>query len=160
LSGRIVRRCARTRSWLRLAPLSLLVVTAACFEYTTVRPELAQVGRPVRVHLTEPGFSRLSAEAAGALPHLGRVIEGDLVEATGQQMLVAVRVGWDPSVEGDRLQQRLAIPIADIWQVEVRQLNKTKTALIVAGATVAVGSIIVSTIHGQYGGTTIGPQPD
>jgi hypothetical protein len=119
----------------------------------------AQAGQQVRVHLTEPGFTRLSNQAEGALPHVSRTIEGDLVEATDQQLLLAVRIGWDPSVPGDRLRQRVAIPVADIWQLEHRQLNKTKTALIVVGAGVAVGSIIVSSIHGQYGGTTIGTQP-
>lgn len=146
--------------------LILILLTAfstACFKYMHVPPGQAPVGSQVRVFLTEPGFERLSASVGRDVPHLDRTFEGVVVHSDSAKLLVSTRVWTEGASTRDWLEQRVAIPLGDIAQVQLKQLNRRNVAIIGVGAGLVVGALIVGWITGEFGGTTEGtpdPQPE
>jgi hypothetical protein len=144
---------------LTIALLSVAVLAAGCFKYTYVRPALAPAGSEVRVHLSEPGFTRLSAAVGADVPRLERTIEGTIVQADSTKLLLATRVWTESASARDWLVQRVDIPMADIEQLELKQLNKRNATLIGVGAGAVVGVLVVGWLTGVFGGTT-SAEPD
>ena len=132
-----------------LALLGFAAPTVGCFDYVAVSAAKAPAGRTVRAQLSERGFTRLSEAVGGSVPHLTRTIEGELVEANEQEIFVAVRSGPTGSMALGELHQRIAIPVADVLQLEVKQLNRGKTVAIAAGAVALVIGLVEAQIHTQ-----------
>jgi hypothetical protein len=147
------------RSTLTIVALNIAVLTAGCFKYTYVRPAQAPVGSQVRVHLSEPGYTRLSASVGSDVPRLERTIEGLLVQADSSKLLVSTRVWTESASTRDWLEQRVDIPIGDITQLELKQLNRRNATLVGVGAGVVFGALVVGWLTGAFGGTTHG-EPD
>jgi hypothetical protein len=143
-----------------IALLWAVVSTSGCYQYRNVPlTEPPPVGREVRIHLSESGFTRLSATAGEQVPRLSRTIEGDLVQANEGSFLVALRVWSAGAPARDELVQRVSIPARDVSQLELKQLDKRKVGLIAAGAGAVLGVFIVRYVSGVFGGTT-GPLPE
>jgi hypothetical protein len=144
------------------AVVPLALSAAGCFHYAYVPVAQAPVGGDVRVHVSEPGFARLNESRRDDVPLRSPTIEGRLVSATARELLVSVSVpapiNAAPAVE---LHQRVMIPVADVLQVERRELDRTKTTLLGVGTAAIVAAIIVRSVSGTFGGTTTepGPQP-
>jgi hypothetical protein len=134
--------------------LGSMCATGGCFRYNYVPLAEAPVGEEVRVHLSREGHARLSASVGEALPNLPRIVDGSLVQANAQQLLISVRVATDSRVASAGLRQRLAVPASDIQQLEVRQVDRKKVVLIGVGAGLALGAIIAHYVRGVFGGTT------
>jgi hypothetical protein len=154
-----MQRRTDVRSTLTIVALNIAVLTAGCFKYTYVRPAQAPVGSQVRVHLSEPGYTRLSASVGSDVPRLERTIEGLLVQADSSKLLVSTRVWTESASTRDWLEQRVDIPIGDITQLELKQLNRPNATLVGVGAGVVFGALVVGWLTGAFGGTTHG-EPD
>jgi len=141
------------------AVMLLLVLAAGCFHYTQVPLAQANIGRDIRVHLTDSGYTRLQQSAGDQLPQLRKTLEGPLVAANGERLLIAVPVYTDGPTVRQTLQQRLAIPVSDVLGLERKSLDKRKTALIGAGVGAALIAFIAYYVSGEFGGTT-GPFPE
>lgn len=142
-------RCAR-----QIAAVLPIAFSSGCFQYTQVPLAQAAVGREIRVHLTDSGYARLHETAGDQLPQLRKTVEGPLIAANDQRILVAVPVWTGGPTTHEILQQRVAIPIADVLGLERKSLDKRRTTLIVAGAGAALVAFIAYHVSGEFGGTT------
>jgi hypothetical protein len=131
-----------------------LPLQTGCYQFTRVPLEGAPVGREVRVHLSEAGYLRLADEVGEFVPHLGHTVEGDLVQADEQQLLVAVPSRPDAATGGVGFHQRVAIPLSDVVGIELKEFNKGRVALITVSAGAALVAFIVYYVSGEFGGTT------
>jgi len=151
--GNVERRC-------RALLLAFVLPSVACFEYTTV-PVTAPpvVGHHVRIELTPEGFARLSDVMGRDVPHSGRGIDGTLVQTSADQFLVAVRVWSANAGEANQLEQRIAIPVRDVINLQVKTLDKQRTAFVAVGVGAALVTLIAHYVRGTFGGTTTGAGP-
>jgi hypothetical protein len=136
-----------------------VILTAGCYRYEYVPLASAPVGEEVRVHLSEQGFARLidgqRDEAAVTSPRL----DGRLELSADNLVVLTVTLPSDPGNSRVDLRQRLLIPAGDVLQVERRQLDKTKTAIVAVGTTALVAALVVRSVSGTFGGSTKEPPP-
>ncbi len=109
-----------------------------CYSYRVVPVEQAPVGRTVRARVSAVEAERLR-EVIG---RDDRVVEGQLLASPDSAVLVAVRTSLvDAAVQ---THQRIAVPRAGLLELEVRRLDRWKTAgvaaVFVAAATAAAVS--------------------
>lgn len=145
-----------------MALLSLLLATTGCFHYTPVPLSRLPEGGEVRVRLSERGATRLGGGEGNQLAHLDRTVEGDLVRVNGEILMVAVPVAARhaaPFARSPAMYRRVAIPLEDVLAVELRELDRKKTGIVLAGAGAAVFAFVLYHFGGEFGGTTK-PPPD
>ncbi|MGH7483961.1 MAG: hypothetical protein ACRELV_17560 [Longimicrobiales bacterium] len=123
-----------------LVPL-LLVPLAGCYSHSLVPADSVPPGAEVRARITAVQVDRL----ATVLPVDDRVLTGTVVASGSDELLLEV-VG--PTAQAGRasrrLHQRIALPFGEIVEVEVRRLDKLRTAgLALAGAAI-VGAIAIA----------------
>lgn len=133
-----------------LAPL-----LSGCFSHTAVPITNVSTGADVRAHIS-------AAEAGRLRPVLGRekrILEGQVVgeAADGIQLRVSTRVG-PPGASTDRLSQIVSVRRPEILEIEVRELDRWKTAGVVA-LSVGVGAWWVASRFSSVGGSQIGGVP-
>jgi len=138
----------------RIILFGALCASGACYSYQVVSPELVAPDTEVRV--------RLSPEGAESLQNVrmteDRVMEGKLVERRGSALLVETNVGrFDPAVGGRVLTQVVNVEAMDLVEVETKELDRTKTALLGGAVAVAVGIIIAQQLQDGSGGGGTGP---
>ena len=116
---------------------------SACFSYVPAEPEAIPAGQKVRVHITRSGRTELDDIAAlGSSPTGGPILEGTLVDVSGDQLIVSYPIfGVQPGFPTPREQQ---VPIArnQIVQVDRREIHKKRTALFAGGT--AAGLLILA----------------
>mgnify|MGYP001557065886 CR=1 FL=1 len=140
--------------------LALLAAGGGCFEYSYLPLAQARVGSDVRIQLSEDGLVHLVTATSGIVPHLSRTLEGTLVEADSRQLIVAVRVWSGGAGAENQIEQRVAIPAADVVAIERRQLDKKKTGGIAAAVGGAIVVIVARHLGGIFGGTTTNTPPN
>jgi hypothetical protein len=91
------------------------------------------------------------------IPHSGRGIEGDLVYADADQFLVGVRVWSTGAGASNQLEQRIAVPVRDVVNLQIKTLDRQRTAYVVVGVGAVLVTLIAHYIRGTFGGTTTGP---
>lgn len=148
-SGVVFRRGA-------MVPLVAAVIgcLSGCYEFSRVDPMTAPVGARVRAELT-PGGSARMAEVFGDGDRSR--IEGRVLETStdgGVLMEVASTSGATPvGVSGRPLFARVSLPGSEIMWLELKELDKGRTAALV-GASAAVAAIIVKAAFDIGGGGT------
>ncbi len=124
-----------TRATLLLA----LLVGSGCYTYSETSLADVPPGTPVRV--------RVSGDEADRLAELrrsdDRVVPGTLVRRdNGAILLDTPVVGDDPAQPGAALVQRVEIPVGEVREVELRRLDRVRTAAFVgAVAAAAIGVV-------------------
>jgi hypothetical protein len=140
-------------------PVSLLAL--GCYTYHPVgqadlRPEM-----PVRAHLSPSQ----AAELAEYLPsEADRLIEGTVVENGRDELMLLVPV-TTANVRGvrEKLNQRLGIPFDGIVEIEHKELDRGKTAVISVGGVILTGLFLFETLGPGFGGGNSGsegPRPE
>lgn len=123
-----------------LAALAVSLLFAGCHTYTEVSPAAVPPGSYVRLTL-ERG-ARLSVGSGvlpdGTGPLTGRLMEGSSAETLRFSM--ALRNG-DSGVASRGLRSGVSVPVADVARVEVRRLQKGRTAV-----AVGVGAALAFTV--------------
>ena len=128
---------------------SAIALVVACYRYVPASLAVVPSGSAVR--------ATLSTEAQLALRDslgLGRqTVQGTLVERDGDRLLLAVRTdaaGWRAGAPA--LYQRIAVTPRDVLQVEVKRLQRGRTAgLFAVLAAAATISVIELTRRGNPG---------
>jgi hypothetical protein len=139
------------RRW--IAVLASPFVVTSCFHYASVPVGSVPIGKEVRISLTDSGYAHLRDSIGDQFPRLRKSVEGPLIGVDDLRLLVALHVSAGTSA-GAELQQRVAIPRADILGVERKILDRKKTSIIAAGAGVALGILVYQWVSGEFGGTT------
>jgi len=109
-----------------------LALLAGCYGYSGATIETVRVGQPVRARVTGAQAERLEP----VLGNTGRVVEGQLLEKADSALTIAVAtpLSSEGSVTLSRAYQRIEIPRADLQEIEVRHLDRTRTSLALLGA--------------------------
>lgn len=131
------------------AALAMLPMFGGCYSYVQASAETVTPPAAVRAHLSSDG-------AAGIAEVLGEsrsVLDGELTGVTpeGIFMLVpaaSVRRG----TRTEALSQELLIPRGGIVALQLRMLDRMRTAGLVAAAVGTVGVILYRTLSGDRGG--------
>ncbi len=128
-------RGGRRRSGLVLIALAFSLPGAACYTYTQVSPAAVAPGSSVRVRTAAQG-----APALGSIPSPegGRVIEGRLLPRSSPDTLAcAVPLGnGEPLAWSHGLVGTVLVPVAGVERLEVRHLQKGRTAALIGTAAV------------------------
>ena len=128
-----------------MRPVHLLALGAAgaaagCFSYVPVNPSEVSPGQEVRL--------RLTAEEAARYPDLrlrdARLMEGTLVETTDGELVVAASIAAGDPTRGTRvLVQQVSVPRSGILEVELREIDKVRTGLLVVGGGAIITAVII-----------------
>jgi hypothetical protein len=144
----------------------LAVFTAACYRYTSVRPGEIPVGANVRAHLSVDGEQRIRSVVGIAGKGLkDQQLHGHVLGTDQQGILLSVpwaerqNAAW---YESRHLEQRIRVRQEEIREIELRELDGTKTTVYAVGGATAVAFLLVRTLAGRAGGTvpTTTPGPD
>jgi hypothetical protein len=111
------------------------------------------------MELTADGISRIAETLGSDVPLSGRRVEGDLVNADAARFLVAVRVWSTGAGAANQLEQRVAVPTQDVVSLQVKTLDRQRTAYVAIGATAVLVAFIAHYVRGTFGGTTTGGGP-
>lgn len=136
----------------RLTALSALLVVGGCYRYTPSSPQEIAPGQVVRL--------RLSPEEAGKYADLRlanpRLLDGTVVDRNGSELMVdaSLRVS-EPGAGPRELMQRLNVPLTGVLDVELRELDRTRTSFLMAGGAAALGAVIAASLGGS--GSEDGP---
>lgn len=154
----MIRRATGTRA--ALAAAAILLPLSGCFSYVPVTLESTPEGEDIRVLVTRQGASELAeiSDIQGEVPALRGTLLGR------DQNDVLLRVGIGQRQEGFHsvsLDQTIRVPSGEILQVERRELDKGKTALLTGGA-IAGSAFIIISIMDAFGGDAAreGEQPE
>ncbi|MDZ7778915.1 MAG: hypothetical protein U5R14_03120 [Gemmatimonadota bacterium] len=140
-----------------LTATALLFSLSGCFSYVPATLESTPAGEDVRVLVTRQGASELLevTDIEGEVPAL----RGTLMGREANDVLL--RVGVGQRREGFHtvsLDQTIRVPSGEILQVERRELDTGKTALLTGGA-IAGSAFIIISIMDAFGGDA-GRKPD
>ena len=134
----------------RRALFGVLPILSACYVYAPIEPAMAKPGMSVR--------ARVSGATADQIePILGisnaRMLDGRLVDIHGDTLIVEVpavlRAEIGSSIQ--TLYQRIAIPRTGLFELESRQLDRTRTTIVAAAGGVAIGALIIRAVKGNPG---------
>jgi hypothetical protein len=123
-----------------LLALGAAGAAAGCFSYVPVNPSEVSPGQEVRL--------RLTAEEAARYPDLrlrdARLMEGTLVETTDGELVVAASIAAGDPTRGTRvLVQQVSVPRSGILEVELREIDKVRTGLLVVGGGAIITAVII-----------------
>jgi hypothetical protein len=155
-------------SWNRirgaLVVLGTAVFASGCYTYVPTQFTTIPIGEGVRVYLSQSGVDRLRQVGAEALPGLTDrpVLSGRLVRRDASEFSLQVPVGTrQTGFHTAEIDQQVTLPVADLVQVERRQVSSLRTALSVAGGTAALASVVVLVVNGARRPVDNGgPDPD
>lgn len=141
--------------------LLLLTVgaTGGCFRYLPGEVGDLQNGDRIRVRITAQQASELDE----ALMRDSRVLEASVVEAGTPLLLEVPSVSQLRGARVETLNQRVALDHSHILEVEHRQLDRTRTGLLVGGTAAVVLGVVVRSLLSEAGGDTRipdGPLPE
>ncbi|HSW28750.1 MAG TPA: hypothetical protein VLH75_04555 [Longimicrobiales bacterium] len=125
-----------------LTALALSLLASGCYSYTGVSPAAVPPGSSVRVTVT-PGAA--VGVGANPLPEGTRSLSGKLMEgSTNQTLLLSVALGkGDPGASSRQLRSTVTVPMADVQLLELRRMEKGRTALLIGGGT--LGAYLITT---------------
>jgi hypothetical protein len=126
----------RLRSVLVLAGLC---AAGGCYHYLPYSPQEIAPGQTVRLRLT-PDEAANYADLRLADP---RLLEGEVVDRSSTGVMLEATVGVNNPETGSRaLVQRINVPMSGLVDVELKQLDRTKTGFLVGAGAVVVGLAI------------------
>lgn len=126
--------------------LAIACATPGCYRYSTTGVEDLAPGAEVRVRVTPETVTRVREQ----IPAAGPVMEGRLLARTADGLLLAVPVLSE--VRGMRveaLHQRVEVSMPAVLELELRELDRTRTLLVVGGGLTAVAALVIPRLTGE-----------
>lgn len=142
----------RTRIGAALAAAAPLL--AGCFAYVPADPGTIPAGQEVRV-LLERGTE---IELPDGVPPESEVLRGRLVRREDDRLTLRVPVGERRPGYSVELGQDVRIPTAQVLQIQRRELDLGRSALLVAGGAAVAGALLM-VIMDDAGASSTSPQP-
>jgi len=124
----------------KLMTVPALCAGTACYQYQTMRPDAVQPGQLVHVDLTAPGAAALASAIGPSATGLnGRV----LTRAANDVTLAVTQIERSNAPEQFLKGDPVSFSLDNIAGIQVRSLDKQRTALAIGGV---VGAIIVGQV--------------
>jgi hypothetical protein len=138
-------RMSRNSRWAR-ALIAVLPLLSACYTYRVVPLDEVPVGSSVRARISAGEAEKLEA----LIGRDDRVLEGDVIEKPNGSLLLAVSgvVGMESGTV-QRAHQRVEVPRSGLLEVELRKLDRWKTAGITAVAAGALTYVAIAQFNAQ-----------
>jgi hypothetical protein len=150
-------------SYMRLVVLKLVglliasALSAGCYTYSTIDLASAAPGMEVRARVS-------AATAAQLAPSLGmsdaRLLSGPVVQRDADGLTIRVPtapIGTIGAQEG--LFQQILVNRSDLLELESRQLDRTRTGVMIGAAFVGATVIAVTALHGRSSGANATTEP-
>jgi len=134
---------------------ALSVLLGGCATFQPVEPGQLAPGDEVRVYLTGQGRELLQTYGAGE----SRQVDGEILEANGDRLLLRVPTVRQLGGNGRRLYQRVWLETAHIADLEQRHPDRSRTAM-VAGAAGAAAIFALVALAGGLSGSSGCPAID
>lgn len=143
------------RRWLPRPLLSaLLLPLVGCYSHAVTSLDAVSPGQHVRVTVTPAAGEQISQ----LVGYEERTLEGELAEITDGAFYMTIPSGVrQEGFRFETLHQKLRFTQEDVVMIERRQLDRTRTALLVAGVGVAVTAVVLDSFRGKSGGDTRQP---
>jgi hypothetical protein len=128
--------------------------------HTPTRIDLAPTGSQVRVTVD---LDRASEGTAFLADLMGPALLGTLVEnqisadGTRTLLLLVPTPAAAGTGRGEATGQRVRLQEPEILSIDLRSLDRTRTALAVGGGTVAIGFVVAAIVSGRFGGSGDAP---
>lgn len=141
---------------IRIAAVSLTALLAGCFSYAAVPPERPSPGTELRVELNERGQERLRS-----LTGRGRIhVEGTLVRRESDTFVLSSPLPLGGARLPNRaLEERLQIPTEDMASVQVKELDRVRSGMLVIVAVGATIAAVTRIFEDDPGGVVEPPGP-
>lgn len=110
----------------RFGTIAFLPSLFGCVSYMPVELQTVPPGRDVRVEMTRLGFAALPEIPGQSGPRLVGTIAGRDDEQLRLRVPIAVLQ------DGSALRQEVVIPARDILRAEIREVNRTRTGIVIA----------------------------
>jgi hypothetical protein len=133
-----------------------IIVSAGCYHYLPVEPGDVPPGSTVRVRVTDAQTRRFE----NVVPVDGRLIQGKIIEQDPAVLLLEVPILTD--LRGNRVEtvsQRIDLPRSDVLDMEIRSLDRGKTALVFGVGGVAAVALVTRTLVGAFNSDNPTPPP-
>ena len=120
--------------------LAALATGQGCYTYRATDVRAVAPDEEIRVTLNDRGVGTVLPGAGGS-PQ--RTVEGRFGQLTDDTLVMSVWIG--EAYRGTPFEttyQRVAVPRIDVLGVENRQLSKTRTAIVAAGAVAVIVTLI------------------
>ncbi|MGH7476284.1 MAG: hypothetical protein ACRELD_08345 [Longimicrobiales bacterium] len=132
----------------------LAVSLTGCYTYIPVEPGSAPAGAEVRARITAAEAQRLANIRGSA----SRSLEATVESRNDGSLLLRVPVAERQSARTvEAIHQRIEVLDSEILELELRQLDRTRTAAVIAGGALALGAAAVIGFQGSEPG---GEPPD
>ncbi len=142
---------------MRFVVLISPVVLMACYQYAPVESVSPRVGKDVRLHVS----SQHALELGVSRGDDGYVVTGELFRADDDTLGLRVpERGWSSAYATARANRVMLIPRTAIVGMETKQIEKWKTAVVIAGGIGALAFLLSKTEGGRAGGPGDPPPPD
>lgn len=142
------------RSTLVLALLTLLA--GGCYRYRDVTADALRPGTRVRTRISAVEAQQLARQLGSER----RVLDGEVVAADASAVMLEVQSSGEPTMGGSALRQRVSIVPGSILEIQVRELDRLRTAGAVAAGLAAAAAAAFAIDGGLLGGGNDKPGPD
>jgi hypothetical protein len=123
--------------------LSAFLLLPGCYHFVPAQLDAVPTGAELRGRLAPEGSARLE----GIVPSNGRVVEGRLIERDEQQILLLIPTArTQTGYQLETLRQAVAIPRNHLYEVELKQLDRTRTYGMAALAGAVVAAVVIRAI--------------
>ena len=134
--------------------MALVVLLAGCYRNVPAPLGAVSLGSDVVVRLTAQGIQRVE-ESTGV--RRGELI-GQLLQRA-EEVTVSVPLILQSGMRSRGLRQEISVNADEVVSVNMRELDRGRTAIIVGGLAVAVGTMIVATVVNIIGGSAGAGRP-
>lgn len=131
-----------------LSAAILAALASGCYRYSDVTADALRPGARVRARISAAEAQQLSQQLGSER----RVLEGEVVAADASAVTMAIRSDLEPSSTTSLLRQRVAIAPSAILELQVRELDRARTAGVVAAGVAAVAVAALAIEGGVFGG--------
>jgi hypothetical protein len=131
-------------------PLSAALLFSGCFAYLPVtEPGQLEPGLSVRARVSPAAGARI-APLLGATD--ARRLDGTLITQSTDTLIVEVpTVMTDTREFGRTPSQRVSILRSELLEIEVRRLDRVRTAVVVGSAAIIAGTLLARSLKGEPG---------
>ena len=125
------------------------VLLSGCFTYIPIEPGDVEPGVSVRARVSPSAGARI-APLLGATD--ARRLDGTMIAHASDTLIVEVpTVVVDTREFGRQPNQRVSIARGDLVELEVRRLDKVRTAGVVGGAALILATTLIKALKGEPG---------
>jgi hypothetical protein len=134
--------------------IGLVLVLGGCYSHRPAVLETLAPGERVRVTVT-PAWGEEIAQLLGTS---GRTLEGELTQIANGAFFLSVPSGFrQEGFSFETLHQTIRLERADVVMIEQKQLDRTRTAIVMGALAAGVTAVLIDAYSGKTGGDTRQP---